>query len=357
MIRPKTVTRALAICVAMTAFGSATSATAHSLALAAVQLDIVGDERIHLTLKVPRVGRAPADLRAVVSGCQSAGTPSARQAPRADILRWELTCPGGLEGRTLRLIGLGRDVNEAFVTVRDSRDDAASSWTAIIGANDPRLALSGAPTASAAEAERGPPVSAYFVLGVGHILGGPDHLLFVLGLVLVLLRRAQTQGRPLRPRALIVTLTAFTLAHSVTLALSSLGLLRLPPAPVELVIALSILLLGVELTKHASAADTLTYRHPGFVAFGFGLLHGFGFAGALADVGLPTGAAAPALLLFNLGVEAGQLAFVALVLTVRLLARGLDDATKARARAMLANGIGVAAAYWVIARLADLVYA
>lgn len=154
---------------------------------------------------------------------------------------------------------------------------------------------------------------------------------------------------------LVTALTAFTFAHSITLALSALGHARLPPAPVEIVIGLSILLLGVELTKHASRADTLTYRHPELVALAFGLLHGFGFAGALADIGLPSDARATALLLFNVGVEVGQLAFVASVLLAATLARGLAGAHEARVRVAMANGIGVAAAYWVTERVVELV--
>ncbi len=146
----------------------------------------------------------------------------------------------------------------------------------------------------------------YFVLGVEHILLGIDHLLFVLGLLLLV-------GSPKR---LIVTVTAFTVAHSITLAAATLGFVHVPQAPVEAVIALSVMFVAAEILRAAQGRASLTARAPWLVAFVFGLLHGLGFAGALREVGLPQTDIPLALLFFNVGVEVGQLAFIAAVVAV-----------------------------------------
>jgi hydrogenase/urease accessory protein HupE len=173
-------------------------------------------------------------------------------------------------------------------------------------------------------------------LGIRHILGGPDHLLFVLGLVLLV------RGR----RALAATVTAFTAGHSVTLSLAMLGVVHVPPAPVEALIAASIFVVAVELRR-----DGATGRRPWWMAGTFGLLHGLGFAGALAQVGLPDTDIPLALAAFNVGIEIGQLLFVAAVLSIGLLLRG----RLARWRAVPAYGIGTLAAFWVFERVAALV--
>src|SRR5450755_2162513 len=132
----------------------------------------------------------------------------------------------------------------------------------------------------------------YVGLGVGHILYGIDHLLFVLGLLLIV------RG----PRLLLKTITAFTIAHTITLGLAVLGVVRISPTPVEAVIALSIVFLALELALHARGYEGLTYRNPWIVAFAFGLLHGFGFAGTLSRLGIPPKEIPLALLFFNVGV-------------------------------------------------------
>ena len=145
----------------------------------------------------------------------------------------------------------------------------------------------------------------YLVLGVEHILGGIDHLLFVLALLLLVKNKW----------LLLKTITAFTIAHSITLASAVLGFVQVPSAPVEAVIALSILFLASELAHGRHGKERLTERYPWVVAFTFGLLHGFGFAGALSAVGLPQNEIPLALFQFNVGVEIGQLMFVAVAAT------------------------------------------
>ena len=177
----------------------------------------------------------------------------------------------------------------------------------------------------------------YLALGFEHILEGWDHLLFVTALVLI--------AGGWRRAALAVT--AFTVAHSITLAASVLGAVSLNPRFVEAAIALSIVLLAVELAR---GSDSLTRRYPAAVAFPFGLLHGFGFAGALAAIGLPEGEVAPALLAFNIGVEAGQLMLVAALLAAMALLRRAAPAALAPTTRAASYAIGITGAFWLIDR-------
>jgi hypothetical protein len=179
---------------------------------------------------------------------------------------------------------------------------------------------------------------AYTVLGVEHILGGIDHLLFVLGLLFLVGFN----------RRLVATITAFTAAHSVTLALSALGLLTLRPAPVEATIALSIVLVAKEALERR---DTLSSRWPALVAFLFGLVHGLGFAGALKAVGLPDRNLPTALLTFNIGVELGQLLVVGAAYGVHRVVVAWPPTARQRMRAAVLYAIGSLAAYWSIQRI------
>jgi hydrogenase/urease accessory protein HupE len=219
-------------------------------------------------------------------------------------LDWTLTCAGDAPTQ-LRIAGIHDDRTEIVVRVAPAE---GRPQFAMLGRDLPtmELALSGEP--AAASDDQPTAFKSWLWLGIEHILSGTDHLLFVLGLVLLI-----TSGRQL-----VATITSFTLAHSITLAAASLGAISLPSAPVEAVIALSIVLLAVELTRDD---ETLTHRKPWLVAFVFGLLHGFGFAGALGDIGLPADAIWMPLLSFNLGVEAGQLSFVAAVVGPVILLR------------------------------------
>lgn len=191
----------------------------------------------------------------------------------------------------------------------------------------------------------------YTVAGIEHILVGTDHLLFVLCLMII-------AGRFKR---LLLTVTGFTLAHSITLSLATLDIVRLPTELVELLIALSIVLLAVEIIKHRRAPEgqppSFTWRYPVSASSAFGLLHGFGFAVVLQELGLPTAMKAQALLFFNIGVELGQLLFIALVLIIVFLGlRTIAPVSKHRTLLtdMVVFGVGITSAYWLFERLAAL---
>jgi hydrogenase/urease accessory protein HupE len=243
-----------------------------------------------------------------------------------------LQCPGGLGGREFVVEGLPFTQTDVLLRV-DYLDGSASNQR--LTWDTPSAVFPEQPSSLEV-------VRTYLVLGVEHILLGVDHLLFVLALLLLV----RGVGR------LIATVTAFTVAHSVTLGAATLGLVNVPSAPVEAVIALSILFLATELARRTAAratAEDLTARFPWLVAFSFGLLHGFGFAGALTEVGVPTRAVPLALLFFNVGVEVGQLVFIAAVLAVGWAARRAFSAPQWWPRAA-AYGIGSIAAFWVVER-------
>jgi len=184
-------------------------------------------------------------------------------------------------------------------------------------------------------------IKTYLILGVEHILIGIDHLFFVLALLLI------TVGF----KKLIKTVTAFTIAHSITLSLSALGMVGLPGPPVEAVIALSIVFLAVELTKYYKGEKGLTMKYPWVVAFTFGLLHGFGFAGALADIGLPQAEIPLALLFFNVGVEVGQILFILFVLGFIFLMKRIKKNWPNWIQQVTPYAIGSIASFWLIERV------
>ncbi len=266
--------------------------------------------------------------------------------PMGDDLtpRWPASCApgpyvlhcgrGGLKG-TLSVEGVGKRYSAAIVKIF-WLDGQSHAYT--ITSAQPSVQLYGS-----ADDQRGRSeiARAYTVLGIQHILSGLDHLLFVAGLLFLVGFR--------RPRRLIGTITAFTLAHSITLACSAFGWLTLRPPPVEASIALSIVLVATEALREK---DTLARRLPALVSFLFGLVHGLGFAGALKDIGLPQKHLPLALLCFNVGVEIGQLAMVLLAFGIVSLPASKKWLGPTRRPALY--GIGVVAAYWSWLRIAAI---
>jgi len=250
------------------------------------------------------------------------------------VQRWRIHAPGGLDGKTITFPNLSAVRIDVLVRV------ARSDGTAQVERVTP-LSPSFVVTASPGPLEV---ARTYGLLGIEHILTGFDHLMFVLALVVLV----DGVGR------LLKTVTAFTLAHSITLALATLGVVHLPPALVEATIALSILFVACEIIRQQRGREGLTSRAPWLVAFAFGLLHGLGFAGALAQIGLPQNAIPLALLFFNVGVEIGQVLFIGVVLTAiallqRALATRLDFSPAPR---VAAYAIGGLSSYWVLERTA-----
>jgi hydrogenase/urease accessory protein HupE len=252
----------------------------------------------------------------------------------AEVKRWTIkTGPNGLDGGEIAVHGLQTTMVDVLVRIAFADGRVVS-----------RLLRPDAPSFVLEKAHAGRATGGYFVLGVEHILLGIDHLLFVLALVLIV------RG----VRLLVKTITAFTIAHSLTLALATLGVVHVPSAPVEAVIALSIVFVAAEIVRSHRGQRGLTEQAPWLVAGLFGLLHGFGFAGALAQVGLPQNDIPLALLFFNLGVEAGQLVFVGAVLALIAGVRRVRLPALEWTRLATPYVIGCVAMFWVIQRISAL---
>lgn len=308
------------------------AARAHELRPAYLELHELGPDRWSVLWKVP----ARDELRLSIAPrfddrCRPEGTPITYRQADAWADRWTLVCAGSLSGTSVRIERL--DATSTDVLVRVVRADGSVQTT---------RATSSAPSfVVEASPERWGVAVTYLRLGVEHILGGVDHLLFVFGLLLLVSGWRRVVG----------TITAFTVAHSLTLAAATLGWVHVPQAPVEAVITLSIVFIAAEVVHAREGRPGLAQQWPWLVAFIFGLLHGLGFAGALREMGLPSRAIPLALLFFNFGVELGQLAFVLLVVAMR---RSLRDALRRLpegAWRVPTYAIGGLAAFWVLERV------
>ncbi|HSR16411.1 MAG TPA: HupE/UreJ family protein, partial [Gemmatimonadales bacterium] len=255
-------------------------------------------------------------------------------SPGAVVVRGVLNCEGGIKDKILGIAGLETTITDVLVRVHHADGRLESH---LLRPAAPMVVLGGSTTG----AER---VRAYLRLGVQHILLGVDHLLFVLGLLLIV----QSTGM------LVKTITAFTLAHSITLAIATLGYASAPALPLNAAIALSILFLGPEIVRRWRGETSFTIRHPWVVAFAFGLLHGFGFASGLTAMGLPQAEIPLALLLFNVGVEIGQLLFVALVLLLGRSFRTLEIRWPRPVELLPGYAVGSLGAFWAIQRVVIL---
>jgi len=313
---------------------TASTATAHELDPGYLALAEVAPDHYSVLWKVSIPGGLVDVLEPQLpASCSLTGATRAEVVREARIVRGEMDCPAGLTGSTLGVAGLDATATDVLVRI-DYLD--GRSFTGRLTPRATSLVVPGdAGTLQVA--------ATYIALGIEHILLGVDHLLFVFALLLFV--------RDLK--RLVLTVTAFTLAHTLTLAASTLGFVHVPQAPVEATIALSILFVASELARGSRAGDAdLAARFPWLVAFSFGLLHGFGFAGALAAIGLPPRAIPLALASFNVGVEVGQLLFIAAVLALAaFLARWAAFAPRGWRRAA-AYGIGSVSAFWVWERLA-----
>jgi hydrogenase/urease accessory protein HupE len=317
-------------------------ASAHALDPAYLEVRAIGANAYSASFKVPQIAGRPMPLRASLpETCEPRQSGELSRSGTAFATTWVAQCPGGLEGGRLSVEGLAWTGTDVLIRL-ESLDGA--NRTARLTAETPDYVFTGPPTFWDV-------VRTYFMLGVEHILLGVDHLLFVLALMLLVRGTLQ----------LVKTVTAFTVAHSITLTAATLGYVQVPSQPVEAVIALSIVFVATELARRNPDTPSFSERYPWLIAFTFGLLHGFGFAGALAEVGLPETDIPAALLTFNLGVEAGQLLFIAVILVGRSILGRLSGATgwssnvRFGARLAMTYSIGVIAAYWTIERIAGLV--
>jgi HupE / UreJ protein len=245
--------------------------------------------------------------------------------------RWIDAGPNGLAGQRIEFPGLQLTITDVLVRVEllDGR-----SWSTIVRPSQPYFEMAASPRHLAV-------IRGYIIHGIRHISLGADHLLFLLGLLLIVENRWM----------LVKTVSSFTVAHSITLALATLGYASAPVVPLNAAIALSILFLGPEIVRVWHGETSFTIRHPWVVAFAFGLLHGFGFASALTSAGLPHAELPLALLSFNIGVEIGQLGFVLLVLLLERAFRILQIHWPRWLQAVPGYTVGSLGAFWTIQRV------
>src|SRR5262245_55390199 len=268
-------------------------------------------------------------------GVRVVGEPVVQQLSDSLLERRTLDAgPDGLAGKRIEFPGLQATITDVLVRVLylDGR-----TWTTIARASQPYIEIEAGQT-------RPQLLGTYVVHGIRHILFGPDHLLFVFGLLLIVKDRWM----------LVKTITAFTVAHSLTLAVATFGWAEAPVLPLNAAIALSIFFLGPEIVRSWRGGTSFTIEHPWVVAFVFGLIHGFGFASALTGAGLPRADLPLALLGFNVGVEIGQISFVVLVLLLERSFRLLEIRWPRWVEALPGYAVGTLGAFWTIQRTAVL---
>jgi len=313
-------------------------ARGHDVQPAYLEVRQTDPTHLAVTWKVPARSALTGLRVALPADWQAASGPVDENSQENLVQRWVLVCPGGaaggLDGRRVGVTGLEKI--PADVMVRVVRLDGSALVTRL----NPAL------TSFVIENQPGfwHLAATYTRLGVDHILMGVDHLLFVLGLLLIVKTRW----------ILLKTITAFTVAHSLTLGIATLGYASAPLLPLNAAIALSILFLGPEIVRRKRGQTSLTIEHPWVVAFAFGLLHGFGFASGLTSLGLAHGEIPPALLLFNVGVEIGQLMFVGIILSLEKSFQVLEVQWSRWARWIPAYAVGGLGAFWTIQRTAML---
>ena len=306
---------------------------AHEFRPAYLELRELQPGEFSVLWKTPMRGDMRLALVPVFSAGVSTISPVASRASGgAAIQTWKISSREPLRGQALGIQGLDATMTDALVRIEFAD---GTHWLHRLKPQAPAATIPPRQSAGSVAGE-------YLRLGVEHILFGIDHLLFVLALVLVVVGWKRLLG----------TITAFTLAHSCTLVAAALGLVRLSGPPVEAVIALSIVFVAAEIVRGRAGRAGLTARAPWIVAFAFGLLHGFGFAGALSEVGLPQDHIPMALLFFNVGVELGQLLFIAAVLGLILLSRRLLFRLPGWSVLIPPYAIGSIAMFWVVQRVA-----
>ncbi len=306
----------------------------HAFAPSRLDLVQLPDGRLEVRWKTPLLVLPGADIEPELPlFCETVVPPTVVLDESVSTASWTVDCAADLAGQRIGIRGL--ENGKTDVLVRIELIDGRTLREILT----PRRSSTIVPEREAP----GRVFGSYWMLGVEHILLGPDHLLFVFGLLLLVAGRV---------RALVMTITAFTVGHSITLSLAALGLASVSPAAVEVAIAASILVLAVELARseEVPAKETLMRRFPWGMALVFGLLHGFGFAAALTEVGLPQTEIPLALLAFNVGIEVGQLCFVLVILAAGRLLRPRLVRLPVRSFLVPVYVLGSLAAYWCIER-------
>ncbi len=307
-------------------------ANAHALDPGYLEIRQITTDTWSVHWRKPDVYGQPMAIDAVLpDGCTPSHGPDPISDGRAWVSSWVVECRAEIAGQSIEIDGLAAQKNDVLVRVHPLHSEPATLRFT------PDAAIQNIPF----EQTTWSVFIAYFQLGYEHILEGWDHLLFVFALF-VLVRD---------PWRLVGAVTAFTLAHSITLALATLGVLNVPGPPVEAVIALSIVFLAMEIVKGSEGRLRLSEQSPWIVCFGFGLLHGLGFAGALAEIGLPSNDIPAALLAFNLGVEAGQLSFVGALAILLIVWRFIALPVSQKTTLVTAYSIGSVSMYWLIERV------
>lgn len=333
-----------ALMLLLSLFAASIPAQAHEMRPILLQIEEGPQGQVTALLKLPvfrDTGMAAAQP-IFPDSCEIIDSLPARQMEETVTKIWHLQCGSGLENQSIAIEGFSKLSPDALVLVQFLDGTEINH---VLSADRPSGLLR--KTTDSDREVHG--LLEYIPIGIEHILIGLDHLLFLIGLMLVIWRTRAGW------RMLVATVTAFTISHSITLGMSILGGVSLPSATVETLIALSVLILATELARSLKSPEllttNLTFRKPWLVAFIFGLLHGFGFAGVLADIGLPTDSQALALLLFNIGVELGQLFFIAGVVIVTGLLSMLVHQPVTRLSSSLNLALGAIAAAWVLERL------
>lgn len=309
-------------------FSSAVSA--HRFAPSLLEIRQLSESSFNATWKTPiqKVSAVPMEP-VFPADCEITSTSPWIQEGTGVLMQMDLSCTDGLVGKTLSVSGLGDNQSSALLRLYLTQD---IFHQAVFTAAEPRFVVPVEGTAGSVTRD-------YIELGAEHIWEGPDHLLFVMGLLFLVGWN----------RRLVLTVTAFTVGHSITLAMVTLGVFEYPVALVEFMIALSIYVLAVELAREDGGGAL--WRQPWWLAAGFGLLHGMGFAGALAETGLPQSNVPLALLAFNIGIELGQLAFIALLVVLVVAGARLAGASRMAAlRPVPIFVLGGLSAMWCIER-------
>jgi hydrogenase/urease accessory protein HupE len=324
-MKPALVMLAFLITIASTALG-------HEVRPAYLEIRETAPKTYDVLWKVPgRGGNLRLGLYVELpAGCVNLSEPRPSVVNNAFIERWTMKRPGGLAGGTIHIAGLSATMTDVLV-----RLERLNGTTQVrrLTPSAPSFVVAATPNAWAV-------ARTYTGLGIEHILSGIDHLLFVLALLII------THGG----RKLVKTVTAFTVSHSITLTLATLGYVHIPQRPVEAVIALSIVFVASEIVHERAGRPGLTARAPWVVAFTFGLMHGLGFAGGLSEAGLPAMHIPTALLFFSLGVETGHFLFIGTVLLLVALVRRLRIPLPRGAELISPYAIGTLAMFWVIQR-------